>query len=86
MSWIALKYVRAGLLVALVPAFSMLGIRAGLQQSESRFDILLALAIAALISTACVVDSRILKRPIVFIAQATLFFLWPIASPVYLIW
>lgn len=64
----------------------MFGVWSGLGLPESRFHTLFALVSQTLMAGICVVDSRLRKRPIVFTAQAALFFLWPVAVPVYLIW
>jgi hypothetical protein len=82
----SLKLVRAGLLVALLLVAALVGVRAVFMVPDSRFNTLLALVLSTLVSGACVVDSKILNRQVVFIAQAALFFLWPFAAPIYLIW
>lgn len=48
--------------------------------------ILLALAMASAVTYLCIVDSRIVGRPIVQSVHWIMFVTWPVAAPIYLIY
>jgi len=81
----ALKILRAGYLIALVPTFAALGVHAVVGPDASR-QMLLSIVSATLFAATCAVDSRILGRPMVFDGGTFVFFAWPVAVPYYLIW
>ncbi|MGQ0636786.1 MAG: hypothetical protein ACT4QC_19415 [Planctomycetaceae bacterium] len=86
MSLSTLKSVRLGLIAAAYLGFATICAHALLTSQRSRIDIFLALVVATFVSLACVADARILRRPLACPVRAALFFFWPIALPVYLLW
>lgn len=74
----ALRVMRLGLFVGILVTLVMTGIGSVLAPGDSRLRVLFPFALAVLVSSACVVDAYILNRPVVFIAQAALFFNGPL--------
>jgi len=68
-----------GLLVALA------GVRSAIGGAE-RTDVLISLVLCSGMALACVLDARSLGKPMSGAAQLMLFFTWPVAVPVYLVW
>ena len=62
------------------------GAARALRPDNAYLWLLFSAAIASAMTGWCVVDSRILGRPIVRSLQWIIFFTWPIAVPLYLIW
>jgi hypothetical protein len=69
--------------------YSLMAANGALQASPPHtpmIGILLALAMASAVTYLCIVDSRIVGRPIVQSVHWIMFFTWPIAAPIYLIY
>jgi hypothetical protein len=53
---------------------------------RDRLDLVLGLAFSVTMTYWCIVDSRIAERPVLRSFYWLIFFLWPIAVPIYLVW
>ena len=61
------------------------GVHAAIGQ-PSILDVALPLLTGFLATSACVADAELLGRPLALSIQGFMFFTWPIAVPIYLIW
>ena len=62
------------------------GISQALSPTNGLLYLLLCAAIASAMTGWCVVDSRILGRPLLPVLQMITFCTWPVAVPIYLVW
>jgi hypothetical protein len=58
----------------------------GASGQPSMLDVVLPLLTAFLATSACVADAELLGNPLALSIQGFMFFTWPIAVPIYLIW
>jgi hypothetical protein len=58
----------------------------GASGQPSILDVVLPLFTAFLATSACVADAELLGKPLALSIQGFMFFTWPIAVPIYLIW
>lgn len=74
-------------LISLYLLAVLAGVRAtALPQRSYLSDLLLQLEAAIVITQLCVVDARLLGRPLVHAAQWVMFLSWPLAVPIYVLW
>ncbi|MEE8450726.1 MAG: hypothetical protein V3R99_02395 [Thermoguttaceae bacterium] len=74
------------LLVSLYVFFGASAICQALSPRSLLLAFVFPVAIASTVTFWCVVDSRILGRPMLRVLQMLTFFTWPIAVPLYLVW
>ena len=58
----------------------------GASGQPSILDVVLPVLTAFLATSACVADAKLLGKPLAMSIQGFMFFTWPIAVPIYLIW
>ena len=77
---------RLALLITAYSLFAIHCVRGILFPKPSGIELLNSIAIAIVVTLACIEDSHVLKRPMVRVAQWLMVFTWPVAVPIYLIW
>jgi hypothetical protein len=53
---------------------------------QAELELLLMFAVPFVVTSACVVDGRIVRHPVPHGAQLGILFTWPITAPVYVLW
>ena len=61
-------------------------IRACVLDRHAGIDLILTICISLSATLACIADSKLIARPMPHAAKWVMFFFWPIAVPIYLIW
>ena len=74
-------------LISLYLLAVLFGIRATALPPRTYFsDLLLQFEFALVVTQLCVIDARLLRRPLVHAAQWVMFVFWPFVMPVYVLW
>ena len=81
-----LRMLRMALMVTTYTTWYVVILHALIRNGEDLIGLVLALFIPILICSTCIVDARILGRPILHSARFAIVATWPIAVPVYLLW
>ena len=81
-----MKDLRWVLVVGIYIVWSLSGAAQILAPEDARVTLGLAIAASTLIVVWCTIDARRRGHPIVRIVQMLMWFFWPIAAPMYLIW
>jgi hypothetical protein len=79
------KSIRLAYIAAAYLAFIFLMLRAAFLPQQTASDDVVATGLAVFVTMACVADSAVLGRPIVFGARFPFAITWPVALPVYLL-
>ena len=74
------------LAIGLYVLAGLCGVAAALRPSHGALQFLLWAAVGSAMTGWCVVDSRILGRPVIRTFYFLIFITWPLAVPIYLIW
>ena len=61
------------------------GVRAAITE-PGRTDVLISLVLCSGMALVCVYDARRIARPLADATPLVLFFTWPVAIPIYLVW
>ncbi len=62
------------------------GVRSAIWPDPQPIDLVLTLGFASAFALLCLVDSQIIKKPVVNIFLVMTFFAWPVLMPCYLVW
>jgi hypothetical protein len=72
-------------LIAFYVLVAMWTIRANIFAAETGVDAIIAVCIAISATLACIVDSKIVARPMSHAGQWVMLLVWPVAVPIYLL-
>lgn len=81
-----MKTLRLALLIAFYFIIAAATIRTLLVAKPGPTDLLISLCTAIVVTWLCIADSRLMGRPMVQSTHWIMFFTWPVAVPIYLVW
>ncbi|MHC4970712.1 MAG: hypothetical protein ACYTG3_00085 [Planctomycetota bacterium] len=82
----SLRRFRLGFLLIAYVLFALRGARDATLPEPCLSDLAMAFLAAIAVTKACVMDSRLVGKPLPRAARWVMFFTWPLAVPVYLVW
>lgn len=82
----SLRRFRLGFLLIAYVLFALTGARAAVATERGLSDLVIGLLVAIAVTKACVMDSRLVGKPLPRAARWVMFLMWPLAVPVYLLW
>jgi hypothetical protein len=81
-----LRRFRLGFVLIAYAVFVLQGFRNAVGAEPSLSGLAIAVLAAVAVTKACIMDSRLIGKPLPRAARWITFFLWPLAVPVYLLW
>lgn len=81
-----MKTQRIAFLIALYFVIAAGVVHASLVAEAGPVDLLRAFCTAIIVTLLCITDSKIIGRPMLHAARWIMFFTWPVAVPIYLVW
>ena len=81
-----MNHLRLSLLICFYISVAAVAVHTSLVPKQGSFDLLLSLFTALVVTLLCITDSKVRGKPMVQAAQWIMFFTWPIAVPIYLVW
>jgi len=82
----SLRRFRLGFLLISYALFALRGARDATVAEPSFSDLAVALLASIAVTKCCAMDSRLIGKPLPRTARWVMFFTWPLAAPVYLVW
>jgi hypothetical protein len=82
----SLRRFRLGFLLITYVLFALAGARSVVATERGLSDLVIGILVAIAVTKSCVMDSRLIGKPLPRTARWVMFLMWPLAAPVYLLW
>ena len=82
----SLRRFRLGFLLIAYLLLALAGARAAVATEQGLSDLLIGVLVAIAVTKSCVMDSRLIGKPLARTARLVMLLFWPAAAPFYLLW